>query len=157
MWPFRSRKPRPPARPRPARRPRLEALEDRCLLSAGALDPTFGSGGTVTTQVGKSSSVAWGLAVQANGQIVTAGVANTSSGQNFAVVRYNGNGSLDAAFGSKGSVLTSPSRYGGSATGAVVQPDGKIVAAGISNGPINSQGFADNAFAVVRYNANGSL
>jgi hypothetical protein len=31
--------------PRARSRPRLEALDDRGLLSAGALDPTFGSGG----------------------------------------------------------------------------------------------------------------
>lgn len=30
-------------------RPQVEVLEDRCLLSAGDLDPTFGSGGWVTT------------------------------------------------------------------------------------------------------------
>jgi hypothetical protein len=33
-------------------RPRLEALEDRCLLSGGVLDPTFGSGGLVSTAAG---------------------------------------------------------------------------------------------------------
>ena len=50
-------------RSRPARRlpssfrPRLEALEDRCLLSAGALDPTFGSGaGYVTTSLRRRHS-----------------------------------------------------------------------------------------------------
>ena len=35
---------RRPAFRRPSHRLRLEALEDRCLLSAGALDPTFGNG-----------------------------------------------------------------------------------------------------------------
>jgi hypothetical protein len=30
----------------------LERLEDRCLLSGGVLDPTFGSGGIVTTAIG---------------------------------------------------------------------------------------------------------
>src|SRR5690349_6355146 len=49
MWFGLSRKPRPagPARPRVcSARPRLEALEDRCLLSAGALDPTFSPAGS---------------------------------------------------------------------------------------------------------------
>src|SRR5262249_4347621 len=37
-------------------RPRLETLDDRCLLSVGALDPTFGNGGIVTTSVGSATS-----------------------------------------------------------------------------------------------------
>jgi hypothetical protein len=42
-------------------RPRIEPLEDRCLLSGGVLDPTFGSGGLVTTTVGGLSD-AWAVA-----------------------------------------------------------------------------------------------
>src|SRR6266850_1526763 len=34
---------------RASRRPQLERLEERCLLSAGGLDPTFGGDGIVTT------------------------------------------------------------------------------------------------------------
>jgi len=51
MWPFTSKKERIRSSRcgRSTFRPRLETLEDRYLLSAGALDPTFGSGGTVTT------------------------------------------------------------------------------------------------------------
>jgi hypothetical protein len=42
--------------PRARCRPRLETLDDRCLLSAGALDPTFGSGGIVTTTIGPATN-----------------------------------------------------------------------------------------------------
>jgi hypothetical protein len=42
----------PAPSPRRALQPRLERLEDRCVLSGGVLDPTFGTGGVVTTSVG---------------------------------------------------------------------------------------------------------
>src|SRR5262249_38148067 len=65
---------------RPARfRPRLEALEDRCLLSAGLLDPTFGTGGLVTTAVSSRGSQANALAIQPDGKIVAAGSSYNSS------------------------------------------------------------------------------
>src|SRR5262249_54947341 len=50
-------------------RPRLEALEDRWMLSAGALDPTFGSGGTVTTSFNAGAN-AGAIALQPDGKIV---------------------------------------------------------------------------------------
>src|SRR5262245_18779290 len=85
----------------PARyRPRLEALEYRCLLSAGALDPTFGSGGTVTTDFGKLDQ-ANAVAIYPNagtandGKIVVFG--NGSKGWELAL--YNTNGALDTSFG----------------------------------------------------------
>src|SRR5438105_749409 len=68
----------------------LEALEDRSLPSAGALDPTFGTGGLVTTNLGPwrspTSDVAaqfasgtgivqgpHSVAVQSDGKIIVAG------------------------------------------------------------------------------------
>src|SRR5437763_15770874 len=95
MWPFSSRKTRPQTSDRPRRapyRPRLEALEDRCLLSAGALDPTFGSGGIVTTALTKYSDSAYGELLQPNGNIIAYGDAQTSGGgsyiDNFGLARY---------------------------------------------------------------------
>ncbi len=68
---------------RGAYRPRLEALEDRCLLNGGALDPTFGNGGLVTTGIGPDS-VFDGVAIQPDGKIVAAG----GNAGDFAVARY---------------------------------------------------------------------
>ncbi len=87
------------ARPRPGYRPRLEALEDRCLLSAGVLDPTFNPTGsppgTVTTAFSSSDGAgATAVAIQRDGKIVAAG----NDGTAFAVARYNGNGSLDTSW-----------------------------------------------------------
>ena len=91
-------------------RPRLEALEDRCLMSAGALDTTFNPTGsppgTVTTSMGAASnSYAKSVAIQADGKIVAAGDIGLQQG--FGVARYNSNGSLDTGFNGTGTVTTS--------------------------------------------------
>jgi uncharacterized delta-60 repeat protein len=112
--------------------------------SPGDLDPTFGSGGKVTTHI-DGSSRALGLVVQPDGKLVAAG--DTSSGE-FALARYNPNGSLDPSFGGSGTVTTATG-YG--ATALVLQPDGKLVAAGTSSGSSGRE------FALLRYKPNGSL
>lgn len=81
--------------------PRLEALEDRCLLNAGSLDPTFGNGaGYVTTSLGAGNSAATVL-IQPDGKILAAG-GETAGPGNFFVTRYNTDGSLDTSFGASG-------------------------------------------------------
>src|SRR5262249_32790137 len=96
MWPFSSRKTLPLTSDRPRRspyRPRLEALEDRRLLSAGALDPTFGSGGVVTTALNKYNDTAYGVLLQPNGYLIAYGDAQTSLDQ-FGLARYTPAGKL---------------------------------------------------------------
>src|SRR5258708_6073109 len=85
--------------------PRLEALESRRLLSAGDLDVSFGTGGRVTTDLG-ANDVGAAVAVQPNGQIVVVGSTAPvfSSHTDFALARYNADGSLDTAFGTGGTV-----------------------------------------------------
>jgi uncharacterized delta-60 repeat protein len=140
------------ARPQPRlrARPQVEALEDRWLLSAGALDPTFGSGGTVTTNFGNNTNTsAQVLVIQPDGKIVAAGDSeNTGSGGYYNLARYNADGSLDATFGSKGEVQTKFNTRV-AANAMVLQPDGKILLAG---GEI-----INSVFEVVRYNSDGSL
>lgn len=152
--------------PRARRRPRLEALEDRCLLSAGALDPTFGSGGVVSTTIGSATSWNGAAAVAIypnagtanNGDIVAVGNAVTGkhSGfpvDNFAVILYSPDGKLDPSFGNGGELTTIVSSSGGSrANDVAIQADGKIVAAGYGY-----DASGNLAFTVVRYNLNGSL
>ena len=68
----------------------------------GDLDPSFGTGGTVTTPVGYASAVA----LQGDGKIVAAGHTDAGTRGAFALARYNPNGSLDATFGRGGTVTT---------------------------------------------------
>jgi uncharacterized delta-60 repeat protein len=116
----------------------------------GSLDSSFGGGGIVTTDFGGSDSI-FGIAVTADGKVTAAG--GTTSPGDFAVARYNSDGSLDSTFDGDGKTTTDFS--GGTddlGNGVVVQPDGSITVAGIAG-----SGFASTAFAVVRYTAAGSL
>jgi uncharacterized delta-60 repeat protein len=70
-------------------------------LPDGRLDPTFGEGGRVRTRF-PERSVARDVAVTRDGKILVAG----SSGGDFALARYNGDGSLDESFGVAGLART---------------------------------------------------
>src|SRR5205807_3445606 len=75
----------------------------------GTLDTGFGAGGKVTTSIGSYSYADGnGLALQADGKIVVVGSASSyrSPYEDFAVLRYNTNGSLDGSFGNHGKVTT---------------------------------------------------
>ena len=73
------------------------------------------------------------LAIQADGKIVVAGYSTqAATGRDFALVRYNPDGSLDGGFGGDGMVTTDLGGPGDEAWGLAIQADGKIVAAGHS-------------------------
>jgi uncharacterized delta-60 repeat protein len=121
--------------------------------TGGTLDASFGIGGTVTTDFRGTSAAARAVAVQPDGKIVAAGLAAINGVLDFALVRYNPDGTLDASFGTVG-IVTNPFDFVGSfdrVTSVALQPDGKIVLAGSTG--VNS--FAN--FALARYNSNGTL
>lgn len=122
----------------------------------GALDPSFGGDGTVTTVFG--SGGARDLVVQADGRIVAVGEAGDSEDQGMGAVRYLPDGTLDPSFGGDGSVnLEKIGRSGPdcrSADAVAQQADGKLVLVGT----VGCGGEAgDTQLAVVRLNADGSL
>ena len=117
----------------------------------GSLDTGFGTGGKVTTPIGSSNDIANALGFQSDGRIVVAGSSYNGSNYNFALVRYNTDGSLDTGFGTGGIVTTSIGSGYNIAYALGIQPDGRIVVAGsYCNG-------SNYDFALVRYNADGSL
>src|SRR5436190_5296595 len=120
----------------------------------GSLDSSFGSGGIVITEVGSLNYGAASVALQPDGKIVVAGKAITDFAfrhTNFAVARYNPNGSLDTSFGGTGAIVTSIGDSNIAVTSVKIQSDGKIIAAGSSSDP------ADGDFVIVRYATDGSL
>ncbi len=149
MWYFSPRKARhaPSARrPHPPCRPRLEALADRCCPSSGALDPTFGSGGIVTTGLKNYGLSAAGVLLQPNGDIIAYGADYTTAGGSPALARYTPSGSLDTTFGRGGIVTTGKTGWLGDG-GAALQSDGKIVGTdGHNMDRYNSDGSLDTNF-----------
>jgi len=105
----------------------------RAQAAAGDLDPTFGSGGKVTTDFFGFFDSANAVAIQSDGRIVAGGSSgNSVTGGDFALTRYNTDGSVDTSFGAAGKVITD---FGGSidqALALAVQNDQKIVAAGFT-------------------------
>jgi uncharacterized delta-60 repeat protein len=133
----------------------VELLECRTFLSSGALDPTFGNGGALS---GFSSIFQGGqahaVALQADGRVVAAG-GTTNNGvlpnPQFAIARFNPDGTLDPTFGTGGRVTATLGQVVGSIQALVIEPDARIVAAGYA-GPDASH----THFAVMRFNADGS-
>jgi uncharacterized delta-60 repeat protein len=126
--------------------------------AAGDLDPTFGSGGVVTTDFDSAA-----MTIQPDGKIVTVDY-------DFALTRYNSDGTLDPTFGAGGHAFP---QFAGNTTSVAVaiQADGKIVVAGTIHRASSPSGSAQldpdgptieievscsDDFAVARFNAEGS-
>jgi uncharacterized delta-60 repeat protein len=94
----------------------------------GTPDSTFGTGGTVYTDVSGREDLTAALLVLPGGKLLVVGTTTTNTtNHDFAVVRYNPDGSPDSTFGD-GGIVTHP--FTDVATSAVLQPDGKIVVSG---------------------------
>ena len=112
---------------------------------------TAQSGCFIQTPVGAGDNEALAVALQADGKIVVAGYSFNGVDEDFTVIRYNADLSLDTSFGGTGIVVTPIGVGNDRARAVAIQPDGKIVAAGFAfNG-------VDDDFAVARYNPDGSL
>ncbi|MBM7787578.1 delta-60 repeat domain-containing protein [Tenggerimyces flavus] len=122
-------------------------------LANGALDPSFGTGGKVTTDFGGQDDIATALVRQPDGKLVVVGLSGTGWNYRFAAARYLANGTLDSTFGTGGKVLTNlySSAIGG-ARAVALQSNGRIVVAGGAYS--TAVGWQ---FATVRYLANGTL
>lgn len=125
----------------------------------GLLDPSFGSGGVVTTgfsdlKRGTLSAGAHDVAIQADGRIVVVGGAHgeDEDGHDFAIARYAPEGTLDTDFDVDGKATTDLGSSSDIGHAVALQRDGKIVVAGQSYGE-----FTGNDFALVRYNPGGSI
>jgi uncharacterized delta-60 repeat protein len=121
--------------------------------STGALDNSFDGDGIVTTNFGGMIDFANSLVMQTDGKLVAAGYSTINGGANtiFALARYNTNGSLDNTFDGDGKLTTAFNGF--DIANAVTIQGTKIIAAGSTSTGTNNT----SDFAIVRYNANGSL
>ena len=105
----------------------------------GTADLGFGTDGVVTTSFEGSRSGARAAATQADGKLLIGGArfgAPSAQGEalpqsGFALARYTANGLVDTGFGSNGRVLTNMGDAGATPLSLAIQPDGKIIAAGL--------------------------
>ena len=123
----------------------------------GTLDKSFDGDGKVTTEVGGSYDFAYDVQIQADGKIVVAGAARAAVLLRFRRARYRPDGALDTSFGTNGRIITD---FGsdGSAYGLAIQADGKIVAAGTSDGDLVLARYptAGSVRGVVWHDLNGN-
>lgn len=119
--------------------------------SSGALDTTFDADGHLETDVTGNDDFCYAVAIQDDGKIVAAGPVNSGADWDFAVVRYQSDGTLDNTFDTDGMATTDLTGNDDQVQSVVIQDDGKILVAGYANNG------ADNDFALVRYLSDGSL
>ncbi|MBA3543144.1 MAG: hypothetical protein H0T83_01675 [Chthoniobacterales bacterium] len=121
--------------------------------SDGSADTSFGTGGRVTTSLGDGDATALDVLIQGDGKIVAGGYFESGlRDADFAIVRYNSDGTLDPSFG-RGGIMTNDLNNGtdDKITAMVLQADNKIVAVG------ETGSYPSFDFGLARYNSNGRL
>ncbi|NDD59023.1 MAG: hypothetical protein EBZ47_07235, partial [Chlamydiae bacterium] len=123
--------------------------------TAGDLDPSFGSGGKVSTKIGNSGvDVIYTLTIDVADNIVVGGCSKDSThGYHFALARYTPQGDLDTTFGNQGVVATViGDKQQDVIHSLVIQQDRKIVVGGSSLTVAKG-----HQFALARYTNAGAL
>jgi uncharacterized delta-60 repeat protein len=120
----------------------------------GTFDSSFGSSGKTSLDFAGFNDEAFAIAMQSDGKILLGGSAGTANSysDNFALARYNANGTLDSSFGTGGKVTLDFQGFQDQAKALVLQPDGTILLAGNAR---NSSG--NDNFAVARFATDGTL
>lgn len=99
----------------------------------GNWDTTFGKRGLIIRSIREGDDAATSMALQPDGKVIVAGSSNNGNYEDFALVRFNYDGSLDRSFGDNGMIISNISSGDDQIAAVALQPDGKIVAAGSSN------------------------
>jgi len=116
----------------------------------GELDGSFGDKGVTITDAGSETDALSSVVIQSNGKIVAGGQSSRNGINQFALIRYVKDGTVDTSYGSQGLVITN---FGNACNinSIALQTDNKIVAAGNYN-----NGSAGD-FAIARYLNTGAL
>jgi uncharacterized delta-60 repeat protein len=113
------------------------------LTSAGVLDTTFGTNGTVTTAIGSGTEEILSLSLQFDGKILATGYSFLNGNRDFAVVRYSSNGAVDSSFDTDGIQTIDFSGGNDVAYSSVIVSTTKLMVAGhANNGSNNDFGVA---------------
>lgn len=125
-------------------------------LENGLPDPDFGTGGGVYSPV-EFASYAHDVALQADGKIVVVGKTKVNDIEHFLIIRYEADGSLDSTFGEMGIMKISVLGVDAVAREVEIQPDGKILVAGVVYYSGIDNPDADAAYITMRFLENGEL
>jgi uncharacterized delta-60 repeat protein len=129
------------------------ALALTAYAANGDLDPTFDTDGIVITDFDVANhDQIQGLAIDGSDRIIAAGFRGSATNGNFAIARYNADGSLDTTFDTDGLVEQAFSATGDVGNAVAIDSNGKIVVAGTVAGR-----FGNSEIGVARFNADGSL
>ena len=134
----------------------LTLLPATLAATPGDLDRGFGTGGLVTTDLANQlgiidptadKDVINAIALQSDGKIVAVGyyTVGADNATDFAIARYNIDGTLDTDFGDRGITLTDFGAPNDKAFAVSILPDQRIVVGGTSGGD----------FAIARYDTSG--
>lgn len=118
---------------------------------AGVLDQTFSGDGKVITAVGTGNDQAFGVASQPNGKLVVVGSSENGASTDFAIVRYNSDGSLDNSFSGDGKLMLDIAGGNDEARAVVILTNGMILISGFA-----SVGNSID-FAIVLLSSDGKL
>lgn len=118
----------------------------------GDLDGQFGTNGLVSTDIAGDGDLAFGSTQQADGKILAVGYAFVNNNTDFAIARYNLDGSQDLTFSNDGKHVTDFASADDIAHDVLVLPSGRLLAAGSADG---IDGGSD--FALAAYNADGTV
>jgi uncharacterized delta-60 repeat protein len=126
-----------------------EVLEPRRLLSAGDLDPTFGTDGAAAADYLGNNENFGAMLVQPDGKVLLAGSTRYGNGpeSDNVLARLNADGTTDTTFGGGDGVVAVDSSVNDFFSDLALQDDGKIVTVG---------GSARDGVEVYRYNPDGS-
>jgi uncharacterized delta-60 repeat protein len=119
----------------------------------GSLDKTFGVNGQVITDFDSGYDYGYAISLQSDGKFLVSGEAQVGVNKDFAIARYNANGSLDSTFGIGGKVTYDIDYGNDTAYSVAIQSNSKII---ISGNAIDSASDR-SAIAWLRLNSDGSI
>lgn len=118
----------------------------------GGIDNDFSTDGKLLLDFGTSSE-ANALALQNNGKIIVAGVANPGLNADIAIASINPDGTPDYSFSNDGQFVISLNSFQDAANSIAIQPDGRIIVGGHAGYFASPQA----SYAMLRFNIDGSL
>jgi uncharacterized delta-60 repeat protein len=119
-------------------------ITSSALAQSGFLDPTFGTNGIVTTDLGGPSDTGVNVVLQPDGKIIIAAI-----GSNANLLRYNPDGTLDTTFGTNGKVTAA---VGGP---VALQKDGKLIVGGAMTGGVGLTRYSSGGILDTTFGTNG--